>query len=156
MKPKFYLFAIVLLLNACATTQKATEFNCEATFDSEATLWKLPGVVSLRAVAYGNSKESAKEAAKKCAVRSVLFKGIPGSQCQKPLIDEPLAEQKNASFYKEFFKTSGTYLSFVSETTVDQMIRERSGYRAGLFVKVNYSQLQTYLENANQIKRLNY
>lgn len=155
MKKVLFLGVIAVLFSDCAT-QKTTSYNCEVRYDTSTRTGNKAGSISLKTSAFGPSKEKAKEEAKKCAVRAIIFRGVSGSSCQYPLVRDPDAERKDAAFYDTFFTDSGTYLSFVTETAVDPVntVKEKGGYRFGLNVIVNYSQLQTYLENEKKIRRL--
>lgn len=109
-----------------------------------------PGVVSFKIAGRGQDKIAASNAAKQHAVKAVLFKGIPGSNCEQPLIRDLDTRQKNRHFFKNFFKDGGDYTEYIVSSNVDpgDIVRiKRNYYQVNLEVKVNYLRLLKKMKN---------
>ncbi|MBR5906923.1 MAG: hypothetical protein IKZ50_00835 [Bacteroidales bacterium] len=70
--------------------------------------------ITLRATGFGKHKIESLDAAEKNALESILFRGIPGSQYNNPLISlrEDQALQANPRYFKELFE-KGRHKSFI-------------------------------------------
>ncbi len=93
---------------------------------------------------------------KQCAVHGVLFKGFPGSRgcrSQKPILNDPVFEQK----YKELF-TDIIYNQYnIYATSVDEalnVIKVGKRYKVTAVIEVNATMLRKILETKGVIRKL--
>src|SRR5690554_334654 len=63
------------------------------------------GTILLEVVSYGKRADIAMEEAQKKAFYILLFRGVPGSQQPKPLVEDEIESyQQHRAFYDEFFQ----------------------------------------------------
>ncbi|MFN7274136.1 MAG: hypothetical protein ACK5VF_03515, partial [Bacteroidota bacterium] len=90
-----------------------------------------------------------------------MFKGIPGSGMQRPMISENGAEEKYRDYFNDFFRSGGRYLNFVALSTdgsIDSRdrIKVKNGklLKIGIVVSVQKDNLRKQLEDDKIIKSL--
>jgi hypothetical protein len=108
---------------------------------------------------YGRNERECIEAAKVNAIKAVLFKGIPGSGLQRPMITEAGAEEKYKAYFNQFFSSGGRYLNFValsSDGSIDSRDRMKVGglVKIGFIVSVQKDNLRKELQDDKIIKSL--
>ena len=152
------LLIIFFLLISCTFSQAQNyrDFNYEVQFLRTG----LQGTELFKVFAYGRNDRQCIENAKMDAVKALLFKGIPGSGLQKPLVADLSEMNEHKDYFKSFFKDNGPYLNYVSVSN-DGSINENDRFKVGnklkigIIVSVNKASLRNELESAGIIKRLN-
>lgn len=95
-----------------------------ATYETRAVAPEGYGNYVLRVQGKGTSKKMALENARRQAVRDVIFTDVHVAYGDhKPLmrlITDPSLEQKNASFFSEFFSPAGSYTDYIKSTKEDK------------------------------------
>ncbi len=151
-----YTLAFFLLTYSLTFAQNYRDFNYEVQFIRTG----LQGTELFKVFAYGRNERQCLEAAKMDAVKAILFKGVPGSGLQKPMVTELSEMKQHKDYFKAFFKDNGPYLNYVSISN-DGSINENDRFKVGnklkigVIVSVNKANLRTELENAGIIKKLN-
>lgn len=133
----------------------ATFYDYEVQFIRTGT----EGTELFKVFAYGGNEKECIEAAKKNAVKALIFKGVPSSGNPKPMVNEVGAEEKYRDYFNEFFKDGGKYLNYVAisnDGSIDDKDRFRVGNRLkiGVVVSVQKFNLRKELEAAKIIKKL--
>ena len=157
MKP-FALFFIIGLMPLIAFSQKSSgiqDYNYEVQFIRTG----LEGTELFKIYSYCKKEKKCFEIGKMNAVKAVLFKGIPGSGLQRPMISEPGGEDKYKDYFTVFFKEGGKYLNFVSisnDGSIDYNDRMKVGnkLKIGIIVSVQKANLRRELEAAGIVKKL--
>lgn len=167
IKRNFLLWTLgslfILLLPQCS---KKLSYQ----YETEALEQGQQGTVMVKVYSYGSDVDEAIERAKMDAVHAVLFKGIPGSNVEDPLVDNPTQAQKeHSAFFKEFFgvelldkrvrekgglrygSKSADYRLYVEKSndgSIDPKDRVKvdGGYKVGVTVSVNHKRLRERLE----------
>ena len=109
MKKVLLLFCLSLCLWCCKSTGSMysdgefdwTSLKADPEYKEETEA--IPGVVTFKIIGVAKGKETAIQKAKKNAVATVLFKGVPGSNSDRPLIPKVDAEEKYHAFFNQFF-----------------------------------------------------
>lgn len=156
---KKYLFVLSVLLSfeisIFSQGTNPANYNYEIQFIKTG----LQGTELFKVFTYCKKEKDCIEYAKADAVKAILFKGIPGSGTQQPMVNEVGAEEKYKDYFTEFFKTGGKYLNYVSISN-DGSINENDRYKVGrqlkigVIVSVQKANLRKELEAAGIIKRL--
>ena len=127
-----YVLTLSVLLLACAS-KKTGETTYAGTSES--------GTIILNASGYGLLKATAIENAEMNAFNNLIFRGIPGSQYQLPMIEN---EQKAKSEHAEYFdkllvqkKYKAFLLSTVSESDLNLNLSKQKTISVGLKINVN-------------------
>jgi hypothetical protein len=150
------ILVVFLLASSLSYGQNYRDFNYEVQFLRTG----LQGTELFKVFAYGRNERQCIENAKMDAVKAILFKGIPGSGLQKPMVTELSEMNEHKDYFKAFFKEDGPYLNYVSISN-DGSINENDRYKVGnklkigVIVSVNKASLRNELESAGIIKRLN-
>lgn len=159
---------IVLMLFAATTIsfaqakKKADKDTQDWRYDVECVSTGAQGSYLVKVWSYSKKPAVAIEQAKKNAVHGIIFKGFTGAGAgctQKPLVDDPAAEQANAEFFKDFFADGGKYMKFVAVSSdgminPEDRIKIGKEYKIGVVVSVLKDNLRADLENAGIIKKL--
>ncbi|MEY3422592.1 MAG: hypothetical protein RIR48_2912 [Bacteroidota bacterium] len=161
------LIASVILINlivifSCRPA-KLTDPRTSTSYDYEVAFIRtgVAGTELFKVFSYGRSERECIEASKLNAIKAILFKGIPGSGMQRPMISEAGAEEKYKEYFNEFFKSGGQYLNFVALSTdgsIDSRdrIKVQNGklLKIGIVVSVQKDNLRKRLQDDKIIKSL--
>lgn len=154
---KFALFLIVVLFTNATTIAQSdpANYNYEVQFIRTG----LEGTELFKVYSYCKKEKDCFEYAKMDAVKAIIFKGIPGSGMQRPMVTEVGAEDKYRDYFKEFFKEGGKYLNYVSisnDGSISDEDRMKVGkkLKIGVFVSVQKANLRKELEAAGIAKKL--
>jgi len=135
MKRSNIFFLLLALLSAgiisCTTPQK--NFSGNYLYETECLGTENDGSQTVKAWGNGMRRNEAIDAARKNAVRDVLFKGIRNgrSDCNViPVINEPNAREKYAEYFNTFFADDGIYNEYISKKYVMAKI-EKGGTQSG-------------------------
>jgi hypothetical protein len=149
---KNYLFIfLTVFLTACSS--KVKPYSGEVNF-----LYKeAQGTIGVKAVGYGNNQETAVEDAQKNAFKILLFKGIPGTELNIPLIqNESEATSKFSSYFKKFFD-DGFYKTYIMSSSESSNLIKMKGYKKiSVDIKINYNSLRKDLENNQLIRKFGF
>lgn len=150
------ILVVFLLASSLSYGQNYRDFNYEVQFLRTG----LQGTELFKVFAYGRNEKQCIENAKMDAVKAILFKGVPGSGLQKPLVTELSEMNEHKDYFKAFFREGGPYLNYVSISN-DGSINENDRFKVGsklkigVIVSVSKANLRNELESAGIIKRLN-
>ena len=156
---------------ACRRPQSSTSLNYEV----KAMEQGKQGTVLFKVYSYGYTNTQALDRAKMDAVHAVLFKGIPGSNSQFPLV--PLETlNANQKYFQDFFggvegeisqyslgvvkvkegARQGPYRIYVSESgdgSIEERAKVGSMIKIGIPVAVNLDALRKKLEDDGIVRR---
>ncbi len=147
MKALFYLtsFLSIFLLQACGSTSKINSGEVEYLGESE------QGTILLTAAGYGSSQSEAITNAEINAFRTLIFKGVPGSQYHLPIIkDEASALHTHSGYFKHLLDAGG-YKSFLmqSESNANYSSKATLTQR----IKINVASLRRDMEGQGVIRK---
>lgn len=162
---KTFAFVIFLLVNGIVffscKSAKLNDPRTSTSYDYEVAFIRtgVAGTELFKVFAYGRNERECIEAAKVNAIKAVLFKGIPGSGLQRPMITEAGAEEKYKDYFNQFFMSGGRYLNFValsSDGSIDSRDRMKVGklVKIGFVVSVQKDNLRKELQDDKIIKSL--
>ena len=119
----------------------------------------LEGTELFKVYTYCKKEKDCFEFAKMDAVKALIFKGIPGSGMQRPMVNEVGAEDKYRDYFKEFFKEGGKYLNYVAignDGSISDEDRMKVGkkLKIGVIISVQKANLRKELEAAGIVKKL--
>lgn len=121
-----FFFLVVLLFTAC---NSARTISGEVNFIAAPE----PGTVLVSAGGYGPTKPQSISNAEANAFSTLIFKGLPGSQQQLPMLpDESASRKKHSEYFDQFFK--GGYKPFM------MLSESQSAYAAGRRGRNNITQ----------------
>lgn len=116
------------------------------------------GTILFKVFSYGKNFNKVLENSKADAIKAVLFKGIPGSDLQRPLVTDSQLSNSQITFFDDFFKTKKylQYVSISSDGSIDGEDRVKVGrqYKIGVVVSVQKANLRKLLEDSGIVKAL--
>lgn len=119
-----------------------------------------PNTLSLRVTAYGKKAKEAMENAEQSAIRTILFRGVPGSnQVENPLIgvNEESIQKEHKNYFNDFFEGK-RYSSFIlSNTPISQFAKDATKKKCIVVdIKVNLQALRSDLEQQKVIRKFGF
>lgn len=152
MKVQYLLAAVVLsALMACNSSKIVTgEVNYIGSQE--------PGTIQVSAAGYGATKKAAIENAERNAFYNLLFKGIPGSQYNLPMVpDGDKAQAKHKRYFTELLDEAG-YKRFMMHSEPNSAFRPqvRSGENVQNYLKIDVTSLRRDLESHQIIRKFGY
>lgn len=147
------LFVISILgLHSCSPKIMPT-YSGEVNF-----LYKeAQGTIAVKSTGYGKNQAAAVSDAQINAFKVILFKGIPGTELNAPLIEnENEAKLKNSAYFKIFFDESKYKTFMMSSTESSNLIRVNNEKKIVVDVKINYNSLRKDLEQNNIIRKFGF
>jgi len=168
MKSKFIFYTILFslftsqMLFSQRSKKKADKDTFEWRYEIEVEGEGKQGTYQIKVWSYSKKPETAVEQAKKNAVHGIIFRGYSakgGLQAQSPLANSTNIEIEKEEFFKEFFKTGGKYLKFITLANngalgQGDVIKIGKEYKVGVIISVNKEMLRKDLEDAGIIKSL--
>lgn len=146
LKPILGLIVILGLYNC---SPKLQTYSAEVNF-----LYKeAQGTIAVKSTGYGKNQIDAVSDAQKNAFKVLLFKGIPGTELNVPLIEnENNAKSKHEDYFKKFFDERNYKTFMMSSTESSNLIKMKGTKKITVDIKINYNSLRKDLEQ-NQIIR---
>lgn len=154
---KFFLLSALLIISLSVIFAQSDPngYNYEVQFLKTG----VEGTELFKVYTYCKKERDCFEEAKAAAIKAIIFKGIPGSGLQRPMISEVGAEDKYRDFFKEFFKENGKYLNYVSISNDGSILEEDrlkvgKKLKIGVIISVQKANLRRELEAAGIIKKM--
>lgn len=146
-----YILIAILGLHSCSP--KIAPYSGEVIFLNK----KNQGVIIVESNGYGKNLNHALVDAQINAFKVLMFKGLPGSDLNVPLIEnEKKASIKHKAYFNEFFD-GGNYKSFMmSSIESSDLIKIRGGKKISMEVVINYNSLRRDLEQNQIIRKFGY
>lgn len=150
MKILVHILFVLLIVTSCNKKPiQTSEVNLINTSE---------GTITLRALGYGKSEKDAFAHAEKQAFDVILFRGIPRSTVENPIIEnEGEVKAKHSDYLKKFYQDE-LYKSFVMSSVVSSSFgRDRlHGGRITIDIKINLFSLRKELEKNNLIRKFGF
>ncbi|WP_179320196.1 hypothetical protein [Winogradskyella helgolandensis] len=152
MKNTIIVACAVLMLIACKATP--TPLVADVTYKSYEKQ-----IMSVASIGYGSKLETALENAQKNAIDVILFRGVPNSSLNTPLVgtNESNAKQTHQSYFEEFYANK-RYTSFITQSVSNTPIKKLENGNKGIkaTIKVNIEALKRDLESNGIIRKFGY
>lgn len=149
MKSVFLSLIALLVMSSCSRT--TAEFaRIVYLTDDRAT-------ISMRCTATGDNREKAAQAARREAIKTLLFRGVAGSQQSRPLIEgtEDAALQQHPQYFQQLFEQQH-YERFVTQSVVVVPFARNNGEQGKtitLDVRIHLEALRKDLESNGIVRR---
>lgn len=143
------LFIICLLTTYSISGQNKVNFLSDGS-----------NTLSLRVTAYGKKAKEAIENAEQAAVRTILFRGIPGSnQVENPLIgvNEEKIQKEHKAYFKELFEEKRCSSFILSTVPISKFSKDATKKKCIVAdIKVNLQALRSDLEQHKVIRKFGF
>lgn len=150
MRNLFYLTILTVTLGLQSCSPKVTDaYSAEVNLLNKETT----GSITVKSIGYGKNHEAAVIDAQKNAINVILFKGIPGTDLNVPLVaNESEAKAKYAPYFNRLLE-QGNYRSFImASNESSNLISVKGGKKISVDIKINFNSLRKDLEQ-NQVTR---
>lgn len=134
---------LIAILGLHSCSPKMQPYSAEVNFvNKEAT-----GSITVKSIGYGKNHEEAVIDAQKNAFNVIIFKGIPGTSLNVPLVaNESDAKAKHSSYFDRLLN-QGNYRNFMmASNESSNLINVKSGKKIAVDIKINYNSLRQDLE----------
>lgn len=147
------IIVVVIGLHSCAPTKQSYSYSGEVDF-----LYKeAQGSIAVKSTGYGNNRTNAIIDAQKNAFKVLLFRGLPGTELNLPLIEnENDAKTKHAQYFKWFFDQENYRAFMMSSTESSNLIKVKGNKKITVDLKINYYSLRKDLEQKQLIRNFGY
>jgi hypothetical protein len=150
MAKNILLFVLGLFLIAGCSKKIQPNYNAEVSFESKDT----DGTITVRCYGYGGKDQEAIEDAQKNALSVILFKGLPGSEVNVPLVDnEYNSKNSNPAYYKNLFENGYSKTFIMSTDVVSPLAKYNNTKRLIVNLKININSLRRDLEINKVIRK---
>lgn len=153
MKFKLKSLYFILILGLYSCSPKLQPNTSEVNF-----IYKdAQGTIAVKSTGYGKNRTETVSDAQKNAFKLILFRGLPGTELNVPLIDnENDVKSKHAEYFKNFFDY-GYYKTFMmSSIENSNLIKVKGGSKISIDVKINYNSLRKDLEGNGIIRKFGF
>lgn len=115
------------------------------------------GTITLNSKGFGKNDNAAVLDAQENAFNIILFKGIPGTEMNVPLIEnENSAKAKFEEYFNVFFK-NGFYHKFLMSSALSEApYKVKRGKACSVDLKINFNALRIDLEQNNIIRKFGF
>lgn len=151
LKPFLFVLTFLFFIIGCA--KKNIPYSAEVNF-----LYKeAQGTIAVKSTGYGKNQKEAVEDAQRNAFRVLLFKGIPGTELNIPLVaNETEARSKHPEYFKNLLDGAG-YRSFTMLSNESSVLTKAYGVKKiNVDIKINYNSLRKDLEQNQVIRKFGY
>lgn len=153
-----YITILILSMAICLSSiaqNNPGDYNYEVQFLRTG----VEGAELFKVFSYCKKEKDCFEYAKVNAIKAIIFKGVPGSGIEGPLVSEIGAEDKYREYFNEFFKSEGKYLNYVSisndgSIADEDRLKVGKKLKIGVIVVVQKANLRKELEAAGIVKKL--
>lgn len=159
MNRSFFIVLFVIGLTNCKTVPPAEEVKDYEVENINKT--GAEGTITFKVWCYGKNSDEAISKAKYSAVHAVLFRGIPGTNFESPMISDPKVLEKKKEYFDIFFATDGKYINFVNLSNdgsigIGDRLKVGKHYKIGTIVQVNHIELRKEMERGGIIRKFGY
>jgi hypothetical protein len=147
------ILSLIVILGLHSCGPKLQSYSAEVNF-----LYKeAQGMIAVKSTGYGKNQTEAVTDAQKNAFKVLLFKGLPGTELNIPLIEnENNAKSKHAEYFKLFFDKENYKTFMMSSTESSNLIKMKGIKKITVDVKINYNSLRKDLEQNQLIRKFGY
>jgi hypothetical protein len=151
MKPILFILLVILELQSCSS--KMPIYTSEVTYLHK----KEQGTITVKSTGYGKSHSEAIIDAQINTFKVILFKGLPGTELNIPLIEnEKTATSEHPEYFQKFFDYN-YYQSFIMlSTESSNLIKTKQGKKITVDLVINIKSLRIDLEQNQLIRKFGF
>ena len=144
---------ILLIVGIVSCKPKLNTYSAEVNLVNKETT----GSVILKSLGYGNTRETAIDNAQTNAFNVLIFRGIPGTDLNMPLVEnEKSVRVKHKAYFDKFFNENYYKTFMMSSTESSNLINKNGIKNIYVDVKININSLRKDLEQNNIIRKFGY
>ncbi len=150
----FICFSVIICISANA--QNTSNDYLSTNYEVQFVKTGLQGTELFKVYSYGKNDDQAINNAKSDAIKAILFKGIPGSGTQNPLITDFSVIESKKDFFNSFFENNQfqQFISVSGDGTVEEKYKVGKRVKVAVIVSVQKDNLRKLLEASGIIRKL--
>lgn len=142
-----YLFSLALIVSC--TSVKPLSYNRTGEVEC---VEKGRTTISLVSTGHAHTKDLSYDYAMRNAFENLLFKGIPNSNQEKPIVSNEVESLKMREGFYQDLLVKKEYQRFVMDSSIEKSWGKAGLFNSDVYVKIDLQALKTYLEQ-NDITR---
>lgn len=152
---KLFLLFIFLNNSLDLFSQNTSKDYFTTNYEVQFVRTGVQGTELFKVFSYGRNDDQAINNAKSDAIKAMLFKGIPGSGYQNPMISDLSVIEANKDFFNTLFETDQykQYVSVSGDGTVEERYNIGRRVKVGVIVAVQKDNLRKLLESSGIIRK---
>ena len=153
MKYRYLVLCIWGLYSCGPQIQPQQPYSAQVNFISKDET----GSITVNSKGFGKDENAAIFDAQLNAFNIILFKGIPGTDLNVPLVEnETDAKSKNSEYFNSFLG-QGFYQNFIMSSILDEApSKVKNGMFCSVNLKINFNSLRKDLEQNNIIRKFGF
>jgi hypothetical protein len=115
------------------------------------------GTIVVKSIGYGINQSEAVISAEKNAFKVILFRGLPGTELNVPLItNEGEVTSKHAEYFNNLLE-QGNYKSYMMSSIISSnLVKLKGTKKITVDIKINYNSLRKSLEQSQIVRKFGY
>jgi len=148
--PILSLFFVLLI--SCAPKKKLQKIDYRRTGEVKCIQYE-KDIIKLESTSRASTMGEASSFAERNAIENLLFKGIPKSNAESPLIaDEHESLRRNKRFYDVFIMQK-EYEKFIMESSISSEAGNPGQYRVTQYIELDLKAMRKHLESNKVIRK---
>jgi hypothetical protein len=153
MKTFKILFILFLLGGFYACKSAPSSYSAEVAFIAK----EEQGTIVVRSNGFGKNQKEAIKDAHKNAFSVLLFKGLPGTELNVPLVPNEYEAKNTHKVYLDNLLENGGLFRYLMVNNADfEPMKVKGGYATSLVLKINYNSLRKDLEQNGVIRKFGF
>ena len=150
-KSYYFLLLIVITIISCKSTTNS--YSAQVIFLTK----EEQGTITVRSNGFGKNEKEAIKDAQKNAFNVLLFKGLPGTEINVPLVsNEYEAKNSHKDYFDNLFENGGLFRYLMVNNSETAPEKVQGGYSTSLVLKINYNSLRKDLEQNGVVRKFGF
>jgi hypothetical protein len=147
------ILGLLMLASLFSCKSASNTYSAEVSFVAK----EEQGTITVRTYGFGKNEKDAIKDAHKNAFNVLLFKGLPGTELNVPLVsNEYEAKNNHKAYFDNLLENGGLFRYLMVNSSDSQPIKVKGGYNTTLVLKINYNSLRKDLEQNGVIRKFGY
>lgn len=144
---------MLILTSLFSCKSKPSSYSADVSFIAK----EEQGTITVKSYGFGKDEKKAIKDAHKNAFNVLLFKGLPGTELNVPLVqNEYEAKNNHKAYFDNLLENGGLFRHLMVNSSEAQPLKVKGGYTAILVLKINYNSLRKDLEQNGVIRKFGF
>ncbi|WP_297868458.1 hypothetical protein [uncultured Flavobacterium sp.] len=144
------IIGLLILTSLFSCKSVPSSYSAEVSFVAK----EEQGTITVRSNGFGKNEKEAIKDAQKNAFNVLLFKGLPGTEINVPLVsNEYEAKNSHKDYFDNLFENGGLFKYLMVNSSESVPVKVKGGYSTSLVLKINYNSLRKDLEQNGVIRK---
>jgi len=144
------IIGLLLLTSLFSCKSVPSSYSSEVSF----VVKEEQGTMTVRSNGFGKNEKEAIKDAQKNAFNVLLFKGLPDTELNVPLVSNEYEAKNNyKAYFDNLLENGGLFKYLMVNSSDSQPIKVKGGYSSTIVLKINYNSLRKDLEQNGVIRK---